>query len=82
MKAEAQGDSRPANEDQSSYEPGEDQVFGFPRLLEIGIKGRIKGDYFGVDVPPPDSWSICFHNLFSFGVPSWPRTSTFPPLSL
>ena len=53
MKAEIKGYSRTENEDQSSYEPGEKQVFGFTLLFEIGIKGQVGADYFEVDVASP-----------------------------
>lgn len=53
MKAEIRGYSRTDNEDLSSYEPDENQVFGFTLLFEIGIKGHDGSDFFEVDVASP-----------------------------
>ena len=50
MKAEIRSYSRTDNEDLSSYEPGEGQVFGFTLLFEIGAKGHEGTDFFEVDV--------------------------------
>jgi len=53
MRAEIRGYSLTENEDRSSYEPGEQQVFGFTLLFEIGIRGQEGADFFEVDVASP-----------------------------
>jgi hypothetical protein len=50
MKAEIKEYCRTDNEDLSSYEPEDKQVFGFTLLFSIGIKGQEGTDYFEVDV--------------------------------
>lgn len=53
MKAELRSYSRTDNEDLSSYEPEERQVFGFTLLLEIGVQGHVGADFFEVEVASP-----------------------------
>lgn len=53
MKAAIKGYSRTDNEDLSSYEPGDQQVFGFTLLFSIGVKGQEGADYFEVEVASP-----------------------------
>ena len=53
MKAEIKAYERTDNEDLSSYEPEDKQVFGFTLLFSIGIKGQKGADYFEVDVASP-----------------------------
>ena len=50
MKAEIKAYERTDNEDLSSYEPEDRQVFGFTLLFSIGVKGQPGADYFEVDV--------------------------------
>ncbi|MBF9143248.1 immunity 8 family protein [Hymenobacter properus] len=53
MRAEIKAYERADNEDVSSYEPDDKQVFGFTLLFSIGIKGQVGADYFEVDVASP-----------------------------
>ena len=53
MKAEIKRYERTDNEDLSSYEPEDKQVFGFTLLFSIGVKGQEGADYFEVDVASP-----------------------------
>ena len=53
MKAEIKDYSRTGNEDLSSYEPEDKQVFMFTLLLSIGVKGQEGADFFEVDVVSP-----------------------------
>ena len=53
MRAEIRSYSLTENEDLSSYELGEKQVFGFTLLSEIGIRGQEGSDFFEVDVASP-----------------------------
>ena len=53
MRAEIKAYERTDNEDLSSYEPEDKQVFGFTLMFSIGIKGQVGADYFEVDVASP-----------------------------
>ena len=53
MKAEIKAYERTDNEDLSSYEAEDKQVFGFTLLFSIGVKGQEGADYFEVDVASP-----------------------------
>ena len=53
MKAEIKGYYRSDNEDLSSYEPEDRQVFGSTLVFSIGVKGQEGADYFEVDVASP-----------------------------
>ena len=53
MKAEIRGYSLTENEDLSSYEPNEQQMFSFTLLFEIGIQGQKGSDFFEVDIASP-----------------------------
>ena len=53
MKAEIKAYERIDNEDLSSYDPEDKQIFGFTLLFSIGVKGQEGADYFEVDVASP-----------------------------
>ena len=53
MRADIRGYSVTENEDLSTYEPEEQQVFGFTLLFEIGVQGQKGTDFFEVEVASP-----------------------------
>lgn len=50
MRAEIKAYELRDNDDLSSCEPEDKQVFGFTLLFSIGAKGQVGADYFEVDV--------------------------------